>query len=99
MTNADAGLPVAYRIRLSGQIGPPWADWFDGMTITTEGGDTLITGLLLDQAALHGLLRRVRDLGLPLVSVTRLDGGSAEAPQPTVPLNQRQPDTRDREDR
>ncbi len=77
MDHAD-GLPedhdaaVGYEIRLTGHLDDRWADWFDGLTITREAsGDTLLTGPLADQAALHGVLMRVRDLGIPLVSVTR----------------------------
>jgi hypothetical protein len=67
---ANEGLPTTYQIRIKGRLDPRWEEWFDGLTITTDNGDTLITGPVADQAALHGLLRRVRDLGLPLVSVT-----------------------------
>jgi hypothetical protein len=63
-------IPTTYRIRITGRLDPRWEEWFDGLTITLDNGDTLITGPVADQAALHGLLRRVRDLGLPLVSVT-----------------------------
>lgn len=59
-----------YEIRLKGHLGREWADWFGGMAIhLTEDGDTLLTGPVADQAALHGLLKKVRDLGLPLISV------------------------------
>ena len=59
-----------YEIRLKGHLNDRWADWFGGLTITLEdNGDTLITGPVVDQAALHGLLKRVRDLGMPLLSV------------------------------
>lgn len=61
---------VVYQIRLKGHLGREWTDWFEGLTITLEeDGDTLLTGPVIDQAALHGLLKKVRDLGLPLVSV------------------------------
>ena len=71
--------PMVYQIRIKGHLGPQWTDWFEGMTITLEeNGDTLLTGPVVDQAALHGLLRRVRDLGLPLISVTRVEFERAE---------------------
>jgi hypothetical protein len=61
-----------YEIRLAGHLDARWAAWFDGLTVSHGGdGTTLISGPIADQAALHGLLQRVRDLGLPLVSVTR----------------------------
>jgi hypothetical protein len=69
-----------YQIRIKGHLGPRWADWFEGMTITlTDNGETLLTGPLVDQAALHGVLKRVRDLAMPLVSVVCLDPGQADA--------------------
>jgi hypothetical protein len=74
--DAGEGRPTAYRIRITGRLDSRWEEWFDGLTITVDGGDTLITGPVADQAALHGLLRRVRDLGLPLVSVTPVEGGT-----------------------
>jgi hypothetical protein len=58
-----------------------WTDWFDGLTVTLEdNGETRLTGSVVDQAALHGLLKKVRDLGLPLVSVVRVEPGQDEAP-------------------
>lgn len=73
------GQPVVYQIRLKGHLGPQWTDWFEGLTITLEeNGDTLLTGPVADQAALHGLLKKVRDLGLPLVSVCSLEHGQAD---------------------
>ena len=69
----DLNQPMVYQIRIKGHLGPQWADWFGGMTITREdNGDTLLTGPVVDQAALHGLLRKVRDLGMPLISATRV---------------------------
>jgi hypothetical protein len=66
----DLDEPMAYQIRLKGHLGHEWADWFEGLTITLEeDGDTLLTGPVIDQAALHGLLKKVRDLGMSLVSV------------------------------
>jgi hypothetical protein len=68
--------PGIYEIRLKGHLDVCWADWFDGLTITlAENGDTVLTGPVVDQAALHGLLKKVRDLGLPLHSVNCLDSG------------------------
>jgi len=61
---------MIYQIRIKGHLVREWTDWFEGLTITLgEDGDTLLTGPVIDQAALHGLLKKVRDLGLPLVSV------------------------------
>ncbi len=68
-----------YEIRLKGHLNNRWADWFEGLTITLEDqGDTLLTGLVVDQAALHGLLKKVRDLGMPLVSVSPLEHSQAD---------------------
>ena len=69
-----------YEIRLKGHLNNRWADWFEGLTITLEDqGDTLLTGLVVDQAALHGLLKRVRDLGMPLLSVNFVNPGQANS--------------------
>ena len=66
--------PMVYQIRINGHLGPRWSDWFGGMIITLEdNGETLLTGLVADQAALHGLLRKVRDLGMPLISAIRVE--------------------------
>jgi hypothetical protein len=76
----DTGQPTVYQIRLQGQLGRQWTDWFGGLTITLEdNGDTLLTGPVVDQAALHGLLKKVRDLGMPLLSVNRVEPGQADA--------------------
>ena len=66
----DSGQHRVYQIRLEGHLGPQWTDWFGGMILSLEeDGSTLLTGPVIDQAALHGLLKKVRDLGMPLVSV------------------------------
>ncbi len=68
--------PRLYQVRLRGHLAERWADWFEGMTITLEdNGDTLLTGAVVDQSALHGLLKKVRDLGMPLVSVNFVKPG------------------------
>ena len=72
-----------YEIRLKGHLASRWAAWFDGLSLTNESdGTTLIHGLLVDQAALHGLLEKVRDVGLPLVSVAQVDPDPTDVPTP-----------------
>ena len=79
----DPSQPTVYQIRLKGHLGSQWTDWFEGLTITLEeDGDTLLGGPVVDQAALHGLLKKVRDLGMPLVSVSPVEPG----PSTTSPL-------------
>ena len=69
----DSGQPVIYEIRIKGHLGPHWADLFEDLTIKLEdNGDTLLTGPVVDQAALHGLLKKTRDLGMPLISVIQV---------------------------
>jgi hypothetical protein len=71
--------PMVYQIRIKGHLGREWAAWFEGLTITLEAnGDTLLTGQVIDQAALHGLLKKVRDLGMPLVSVRPVEPGQVD---------------------
>ena len=71
--------PMIYQIRVKGHLGQQWMDWFDGLTITLEeDGNTLLTGPVVDQAALHSLLKKVRDSGLPLVSVNPVEPGQAD---------------------
>ncbi len=70
---------MVYQIRLRGHLGQQWTAWFEGLTITpAENGETLLTGPVADQAALHGLLRKVRDLGLPLLSVNCVEPGQGD---------------------
>jgi hypothetical protein len=68
--NSDPVQPQVYQIRIKGQLDTGWTDWFEGMAITQEdNGVTVLTGPVIDQSALHGLLKKVRDLGMPLLSV------------------------------
>jgi hypothetical protein len=77
----DPSKPTVYRIRIKGHLGHEWTDWFEGLTITLEeDGTTLLTGPVVDQAALHGLLKKMRDLGMPLLSVCPHDPGQADEP-------------------
>jgi hypothetical protein len=74
VTSFPSSSPQRYEIRVSGRLDPRWATWFVGLTLTpTDDGSTVIRGVVADQAALHGILRRVRDAGLPLISITPLD--------------------------
>ncbi len=77
----DRAQPPIYQIRIQGHLGPQWTDWFEGLSITLEdNGETLLTGMVVDQAALHGLLRKVRDLGLPLLAVMLINPDQEDAP-------------------
>lgn len=85
----DPNDPVVYQIRVKGHLGAQWTDWFEGLTITLEdNGETLLTGPVVDQAALHSLLKKVRDLGMPLLLVNRIEPGQADAPEvkPSSPI-------------
>ena len=78
-SKTDFSQPPVYEIRIKGHLDSQWTDWFEGLTITLEEeGDTLLTGPVTDQAALHGLLKKVRDLGMPLISVSPLEHGQAD---------------------
>ena len=96
--------PGLYEIRVQGRLEPRWSTWFDGFTLTPEpDGTTVITGTVTDQAALHGLLQSLRDLGLPLVSVTQPQHGTpqslasgdpdtaASRPRLTIPAQEESP--------
>lgn len=75
----NSSQPTIYKIRIKGHLDTQWTDWFGGLTITLEeDGTTLLTGPVIDQAALHGLLKKVRDLGLPLVSISPVEHGPAD---------------------
>jgi hypothetical protein len=81
--------PMIYQIRIKGHLGYRWTDWFEGLTVTLEeNGDTLLTGTMVDQAALYGLLKRVRDLGVPLLSVNVV----GTQPEDTADVNTQQAD-------
>lgn len=76
---ADPNPPTVYQIRVKGRLDRQWAAWFEALAITPAGnGETLLTGPVVDQAALYGLLRKVRDLGLPLISVTQVEPGQPD---------------------
>lgn len=76
------GESMVYQIRIQGHLDRRWTDWFEGLTITQEdNGDTLLTGPVVDQAALHGLLRKVRDLGMPLLSVNQVGERRTSVPE------------------
>ena len=72
----DESQPMVYQIRIKGHLSSQWTEWFEGLTITLEeNGHTLLTGPVIDQAALHGLLKKVRDLGMPLLLVNSVEPG------------------------
>jgi hypothetical protein len=76
----DSYQPMVYQIRVKSRLDSDWTEWFEGLTITLEeDGDMLLTGLVVDQAALHGLLKKVRDLGMPLVSVNPVEPDQPDA--------------------
>ena len=78
----DPDEPTIYQIRMKGHLGREWTDWFESLTITLEdNSETLLTGPVVDQAALHGVLRKVRDLGMLLLSVNRVPPDRTETPQ------------------
>lgn len=77
---SDTDQPVVYQIRLKGHLSRPRMDWFEGLLITLEeNGETLMTGTVIDQAALHGILKKVRDLGMPLLSLNTVEPNPNDA--------------------
>ena len=91
MTNAHKYHgPAHYRIKLKGHLDHKWSNWFEQMTICSKGGETILTGLLSDQAALHGLLIRIRDLNLTLLQVERIepDRGIRNNPNKLQPIKE-----------
>lgn len=92
----DPDPPAVYEIRLKGHLAPQWADWFEGLTITLEeDGNTLLAGTLIDQSALHGILKRVRDLAMPLLSVTCVEAGSPDPSEVRQAPDSNRPQTGD----
>jgi hypothetical protein len=78
----DTCKPLVYQIRIKGHLDNQWTEWFDGLTITLEeNGETLLTGPVMDQAALHGLLKKVRDLGMPLLSINGVAAEDSNRPR------------------
>jgi hypothetical protein len=75
-----AGQPMVYQIRISGHLGQQWQGWFEALTIALEeDGNTLLSGAVIDQSALHGILKKIRDLGMPLLSVNPIESNQASA--------------------
>jgi hypothetical protein len=90
----DRTEPELYEIRLKGYLDDKWAGWFEGMTITRgDNGETLLRGFVSDQAALHGVLRKVRDLGLPLLSVNTAAPKQANSPERNVDTDHNKEET------
>lgn len=82
----DPDVPKIFQIKIKGHLGQQWAGWFDGLTITLEeDGNTHLTGTVIDQPALHGILKKIRDLGMPLLSVNTIDSDQASK-EDTDPL-------------
>ena len=90
----DGDEPKLYKIRIQGHLEPRWASWFEDLSITRlDSGETLLTGPVVDQAALHGLLKKVRDLGLPLLSVIQLDSTAQNEQDANTGTNHSRPST------
>ena len=84
--NPDVDPSTVYQIRIKGHLSQQWMSWFEGLTITREqDGNTLLAGAVIDQAALHGILKKVRDLGMPLLSVNRVRPEQQETSDVNIP--------------
>lgn len=84
----DLNQPAVYQIRVEGQLDCNWTDWFGGMAIAAQAnGDSVLTGAIVDQAALYGILKKVRDLGMSLVSVNRVNPREPDASEVTSKTN------------
>src|SRR5690348_7084982 len=96
----DREQPTVYEIRIKGHLGREWADWFGGLTVTLEqNGDTSLAGAVPDQAALHGLLRKVRDLGMTLLSINSMEPGQTDAAEGTNDEDEQQVHRNQRDER
>lgn len=86
----DPDVPKIFQIKIKGHLGQQWASWFDGLTITLEeDGNTLLTGTVIDQPALHGILKRIRDLGIPLLAVYQVEHKHIEKKTSTNSVKQK----------
>ncbi len=84
-SQTEPGRPEVYQVRIGGRLGPRWEGWFEGMIVSQEtNGETLLTGPVVDQAALHGVLTRIRDLGLPLISIMRIEPRALDVATPVA---------------
>ena len=82
-SNPDADQRIVYQFRIKGHLRQQWMNWFEGLTITLEeDGNTLLSGPVVDQSAMHGILKKIRDLGMPLLSMKPIDSDSASKTDP-----------------
>ena len=82
-SNPEANQQTVYQFRIKGHLGQQWLNWFEGLTATLEeDGNTLLSGTVVDQSALHGILKKIRDLGMPLLSMNLLDSNPADKTDP-----------------
>ena len=82
-SNPEANQQTVYQFKLKGHLGQQWLNWFEGLTATLEeDGNTLLSGTVVDQSALHGILKKIRDLGMPLLSMNLIDSNPADKTDP-----------------